>query len=89
MPNLCTCYDGLMATRARPQSYTIVLSYDRAERVYNVSVPALPGCYTWGRTRRQAVKSAREAIRVYIETLKKAGSPVPSDDVELRVLKLA
>ncbi|MDP9364086.1 MAG: type II toxin-antitoxin system HicB family antitoxin, partial [Chloroflexota bacterium] len=26
---------------------------------YNVSVPALPGCYTWGETFEEAVRMAR------------------------------
>lgn len=49
--------------------YTVIMSYDPDERVYNVSVPALPGCYTWGRTKREAASSAREAIDLYLESL--------------------
>ncbi len=78
-----------MAVSRKALQYTIAISYDRAERVYNVSVPSLPGCHSWGRTKRDAVRHVREAIQVYLETLADAGMPIPADDVELRILKLA
>lgn len=53
--------------------YTIVLAFDRSERVYNVSVPALPGCFTWGKTKRQALGRAKEAIQLYLESLADEG----------------
>ena len=59
--------------------YTVVLTYDRKERVYNVTVPALPGCLTWGKTKRQALARAKEAIEGYLEVLKSAGEPIPKE----------
>jgi predicted RNase H-like HicB family nuclease len=38
---------------------------------YNVSVPALDGCFTQGETVKQALKNAREAIICYLEGLEK------------------
>lgn len=32
-------------------------------------VPSLPGCITYGETIEEAVKMAKEAIELYIETL--------------------
>jgi predicted RNase H-like HicB family nuclease len=60
-------------------NYTVVLAYDAGERVYNVSVPALPGCFTWGRTKRQALTRAREAIKGYLEVLQDSGDPIPKE----------
>ena len=57
--------------------YTVVLCFDPAERVYNVSVPALAGCFTWGHTKREAYKMAREAIRGYLQAMAKDGEAAP------------
>jgi len=38
---------------------------------YNVSVPALDGCFTQGETEKKALANAREAIRCYLEGLEK------------------
>lgn len=58
-------------------TYTIVVERDPEERVYNVSVPMLPGCYTWGKTRALAVKHAKEAIRVFLDALIDLGQEIP------------
>ena len=34
------------------------------------SVPALPGCYTQGRTEKQLLERMREAIQCYLEAMK-------------------
>jgi antitoxin HicB len=36
---------------------------------YTVIVPSLPGCMTYGETIDEAVKMAKEAKELYIETL--------------------
>lgn len=38
---------------------------------YNVSVPALDGCFTQGETKKEAIKNANEAIICYLEGLEK------------------
>jgi predicted RNase H-like HicB family nuclease len=38
---------------------------------YNVSVPALEGCFTQGNSKQEAVKNAHEAIICYLEGLEK------------------
>lgn len=44
---------------------------------YIASVPALPGCVTQGETKEEALAMAEDAIRGYIESLKKHGEPLP------------
>jgi len=46
-------------------------------------VPALPGCVTHGRTLTEAKQMAKDAITGYIESLRKHGEPIPSDDETL------
>lgn len=38
---------------------------------FNVSVPALDGCFTQGDTEEEAVQNAKEAIQTYMEGLEK------------------
>ncbi|MFL5586141.1 MAG: type II toxin-antitoxin system HicB family antitoxin [Ktedonobacteraceae bacterium] len=58
-------------------SYTIILEPDPDEGGYTVTVPALPGCVTQGETIEEAIVMAKDAIRLYIETLIAEGQPVP------------
>jgi len=67
--------------------YTIVLDYDPDEKVYNVSVPALPGCFAWGTTRSQAVERAKEVIATYLDALVDLGEPVP-EEVDLERVRV-
>ncbi len=61
-------------------SYKVVLEYN--EGYYTVTVPALPGCLTQGRTKEEALKRAKEAIQGYLESLQKDGFDIP-EDIEL------
>jgi predicted RNase H-like HicB family nuclease len=46
---------------------------------YTVSVPALPGCITYGDDWDEAVSMAKEAISLYIEDLQERGEALPED----------
>src|SRR5882672_9780206 len=50
-----------------------------AEGGYVVSCPALPGLVTEGDTLAEERRMARDAIRAYLESLRKDGEPIPSD----------
>jgi predicted RNase H-like HicB family nuclease len=45
--------------------------------VYVAEVPALPGCVSQGTTRSEALNHVREAIALYLESLKAHGDPIP------------
>ncbi|MDD8032043.1 MAG: type II toxin-antitoxin system HicB family antitoxin [Acidobacteriota bacterium] len=47
---------------------------------YTVTVPSLPGCVTYGDTIEEAINMAREAIQLYIESLKAHGEEIPTED---------
>ena len=55
---------------------------------YTVTVPALPGLVTEGKDLEDARDMARDAIRCYIEGLKKAKQPIPIEN-ETAQLKIA
>lgn len=65
------------------REFTVILTPEPGQPdVYNVTVPALPGCFTWGQGREEALANAREAIELYLEQLESEGRPV-SDETEL------
>ena len=68
--------------------FTVVLTKDEDGKAYNASVPALPGCFTWGKTRASAYKNAREAIALYVEHLKATSQPIPEES-GIKVMKVA
>ena len=61
-------------------TFTVVLTQDEEDAaVYNATVPALPGCHTWGDTEEMAYKNAKEAIEAYLEAAALEGLPVPKE----------
>jgi predicted RNase H-like HicB family nuclease len=60
-------------------SYRILLNPE-PEGGYTVNVPALPGCITYGADLDEAKANAKEAIEVYIESLKAHGEEIPTDE---------
>ncbi|HSJ69344.1 MAG TPA: type II toxin-antitoxin system HicB family antitoxin [Anditalea sp.] len=63
-------------------TYRIMLN-EEPEGGYTVTVPALPGCITYGENLQHALEMAREAIEGYIEVLKEQGEKVPDDSKTL------
>jgi antitoxin HicB len=62
------------------REYRFTVLYEPAEEGgYVVTCPALPGLVTEGETLDEAREMARDAIRAYVESLKKDGLPIPVD----------
>jgi predicted RNase H-like HicB family nuclease len=54
----------------------------RSEEGYSISVPGLPGCWSQGKTEREAVENIADAIREYLSVAEKlAGTVVREVDV--------
>jgi len=69
------------------RTFTVV--YDRTDEGYTVTVPALPGLVTEGRTLDEARRMAEDAIRCHLEGLVKDGEPLPSEiDVGIEKLQV-
>jgi len=58
--------------------YTVLLEQE-ADGGYSVSVPALRGCHSQGDTREAALANIRQAIELYVETLREAGESIPTE----------
>lgn len=63
-------------------SYRILLRKE-PEGGYTVIVPSLPGCVTYGDTIEDARKMAKEAIELYLESLKEHGEEIPTEEETL------
>ncbi|MEM2145237.1 MAG: type II toxin-antitoxin system HicB family antitoxin [Candidatus Jordarchaeaceae archaeon] len=50
---------------------------------YTVVVPSLPGCVTYGDTIEEAIRAAKEAIELYLESLKEHGEEIPTEEETL------
>lgn len=59
-------------------TYTVLIEHDENGGVI-ASVPALPGCLSWGRTYEEAFANAREAIEAYLASLRRDGETVPKN----------
>lgn len=60
-------------------NYRILLRKE-PEGGYTVIIPSLPGCITYGDTIDDAIKMAKEAIELYIESLKTHGEEIPTEE---------
>jgi antitoxin HicB len=69
-----------IAKREAVEEYNFTVLFEpAAEGGYVVTCPALPGLVTEGDNLAEARRMARDAIRAYIESLRKDGEAVPSD----------
>jgi predicted RNase H-like HicB family nuclease len=60
-------------------NYRILLRKE-PEGGYTVIVPSLAGCVTYGKTIDEAIKMAKEAIALYLESLKAHGEEIPTEE---------
>ena len=63
-------------------NYRLLLNPE-PEGGYTVTVPSLPGCVTHGSTLDEAIVMAKEAVELYIESLRAHGEDVPTEESTL------
>ncbi|TVQ30344.1 MAG: type II toxin-antitoxin system HicB family antitoxin [Phycisphaeraceae bacterium] len=56
--------------------FRIVIEQDEDGK-FVASYPSLPGCWSQGETRDEAVRNISDAISGYLESLRKNGDPIP------------
>ncbi len=64
-------------------SYTVLFE-PAEEGGFVVTCPALPGLVTEGDTLEEARAMAQDAIRVYLESLRKDHLPIPSNKIPVK-----
>jgi antitoxin HicB len=65
------------AVQGETYTYTVVFEPDEDAGGYTVTCPALPGLVTEGDTLEEARAMAADAIRCYLESLRKDGETIP------------
>lgn len=68
--------------KSKVLNYTIIMQKEPGGG-YTVTVPALPGCVTYGKDVEEAKKMAVEAIELYIESLEDHNEEVPEESETL------
>jgi predicted RNase H-like HicB family nuclease len=56
--------------------YRVIIQQDE-DGIFVAEVPSLPGCISQGTTRTEAVANIKEAVKAYIESLRKHDEPIP------------
>jgi predicted RNase H-like HicB family nuclease len=57
--------------------YEVIIYWSDEDQVFVAEVPELPGCSAHGDTQEAALASAQEAIRLWLESAREFGDPVP------------
>ena len=68
-----------------PREYTVILQPEADPEFagyYNASVPALPGCFSYGADKDETLRNIKEAIQLYVEELEANNEPAPEERFE-------
>ena len=57
--------------------HEVIIYWSEEDQVFVAEAPELPGCAAHGPTQEAALASAQDAIRLWIETAKEFGDPIP------------
>ena len=64
--------------------YTVAI-FPEPEGEFTVEVPALPGCFSRGRTIMQALRNAEEAVECHIGSIVQHGEEVPQEGTVIQL----
>ena len=56
--------------------YRVIIEQDE-DGMYVAECPSLPGCISQGKTRGEALDNIKDAMKGYLESLKKHNEPIP------------
>jgi predicted RNase H-like HicB family nuclease len=57
--------------------YEVIIYWSDEDRAFIAEVPELPGCSAHGPTQEMALSNAQDAVRLWIDTAKDLGDPIP------------
>jgi predicted RNase H-like HicB family nuclease len=63
-----------------------VIIFEWAGSNYSAYAPDLPGCIATGKTIEETEMNIREAIELYIDTLKEDNQPIPQPSVQSKAV---
>ncbi|MFA4875230.1 MAG: type II toxin-antitoxin system HicB family antitoxin [bacterium] len=59
--------------------YSIEILPEEDGKGYYVVVPALPGCFSQGKTVEEAKRNVEEAVSLHLAEMKRKGEPIPQE----------
>ena len=57
--------------------YEVIIFWSAEDEAFVAEVPELPGCMAHGATQEEALANAKEAERLWLDTAKEFGDPIP------------
>lgn len=57
--------------------YEIILYWSAEDCAFIAEVPELPGCMAHGDTQEDALANVKEAMRLWLDTAREFGDPIP------------
>ena len=67
--------------------FTVIFEKEE-EGGYHVFCPVLPGCHSQSETIEEGIQNIREAIQLYLESLREDGLPVPEEDILIKLIEI-
>ena len=58
--------------------YEIIIYWSNEDEAFIAEVPELPGCMAHGATQEDALRNAKEAIQLWLDTAAEFGDPIPT-----------
>ncbi|MEI7639310.1 MAG: type II toxin-antitoxin system HicB family antitoxin, partial [Syntrophus sp. (in: bacteria)] len=59
------------------EKYEIIIYWSDEDQVFIADVPELPGCMAHGNTHEEALNSAKDALRLWMDTARECGDSIP------------
>ncbi len=57
--------------------YETIIYWSEEDQSFIADVPELPGCMAHGATPDEALKNAQDAMRLWLDTAREFGDPIP------------
>ena len=58
--------------------YEVIIFWSAEDDTYVAEIPELPGCMADGATQEEALANAKAAERLWLDTAKEFGDPIPA-----------
>ena len=60
------------------EKYEVIIYWSKEDDAYIAEVPELPGCIAHGNSYESALKNAKDAIQLWIDTATELNDPIPT-----------
>lgn len=65
-----------------------IVIFEQAGSNYSAYVPDLPGCISTGKTIEDTEINIKEAIELYVDTLRDDGQPIPQPSIKAKLISV-